>query len=465
MESINNITIEKENKNNKDMSKLYKEYFTKYHFSNEIAKKLKTDLKNIEQKYDKIEKNEIELKNINVKLNDNINKLIDEKKVWTDKDNYMTEFLNKNGFEKPDDLLDFISKNIKHKCICSCPPIEENEKYKELIMNVDILKLNEKERVRVEKENDDLRYNIDIGLNDHLNINNSTYVEKDIIIDGNIKKENILKTTDINESTSSIPINNNEIIELTNKNIELENIIKKYESQTKNNKDNNIKTKYNKKEDSKPYLNKGNNFKCTIKRFEDLTKKSHIKAAKETSTRIKYYHSLYLKTIDDGKSIDDIVLYILKNQKLKIDSPTNNTTCKNRIERCYYIYDLYGEKLDDLFFSITYMAKIYNDDNWKEWLNYLDNFINRQEYKNESYDENSDINNNDIINFKDIQKKINKNNNINDNILKCVNDICDNYFEGYNKYCNTCNENTKECDNCGDEFITDKKYITECGDC
>lgn len=40
------------------------------------------------------------------------------------------------------------------------------------------------------------------------------------------------------------------------------------------------------------------------------------------------------------------------------------------------------------------------------------------------------------------------NKNTPENILRCENEYC-------NKYC----------DNCRDKFISDNKYITECGDC
>jgi hypothetical protein len=148
--SILEKQLEEMYKDNKDMFKKYKDSLTKYYISNEISVKLKKDLIEIEDKYNFIEK---QLKN-----------LIDEKKVWTDKDEHMTSFLHKNDFQKPEELEKFIIKYNSHRCLCNCPPIEENEKYKEQVMFVDILRYNEKERLRVEKENEGLRYDIDIGM-------------------------------------------------------------------------------------------------------------------------------------------------------------------------------------------------------------------------------------------------------------------------------------------------------------
>lgn len=157
-------------------------------------------------------------------------------------------------------------------------------------------------------------------------------------------------------------------------------------------------------------MNKENNFKCTIIKFKDLTKNSHIKAAKETSHEILHYYELYLEIDKDKKTIDDIVNYTLKNKKINVNSATNRQTYRNRIKRCYEIYNKYDKKLDSLYFNITYMSKIYGDENWKEWLKYLDNKINDIKDIETVSSKRDDVKYNENINSKDKSTKSNETN-------------------------------------------------------
>lgn len=152
-EKISNLKIqlEEKDKDNIDMFKKYKESLTKYYISNEIAGKLKLELKEIENKYNFIE--------------NQLNKLIDEKREWTHKDEHTTSFLHENGFQKPEELAKFIIKYKSHKCSCNCLPIKETLEYKEMIMKLDICKVNEIERLKIEKEYDKIRWEIEDGNN------------------------------------------------------------------------------------------------------------------------------------------------------------------------------------------------------------------------------------------------------------------------------------------------------------
>lgn len=358
--------IEELHRDNQDMFKKYKDSLTKYHISNEIAIKLKLDLVNIENKYNFIEKQ--------------FNNLVEEKQKWTAKDEYMTSFLHENDFTKPDELLKFIKEYKNHKCLCSCKPVKEltkkdlinNPVYKEQVMFVDILKYGEKERLRVENENDNLRYDIDIGmkkkdkeiyqlkdrilllekemencnkqvLNDNLNINNNVYMEKDIIVNNNNHKEEY-KTSEDNSSNENVIVNeivssdNNDFIKLKEENIELKNIIK-LENEIKESKDIKIKDLENKVQnyeeknvkplnDEKvkiktPYLNKDNNFRCPIIKYKEINSESKRKAAKETINDIIFYHDIYQTLTKEGKKIDEIVNYIIEHREINKKSGTN----------------------------------------------------------------------------------------------------------------------------------------------
>ncbi len=101
-----------------------------------------------------------------------------------------------------------------------------------------------------------------------------------------------------------------------------------------------------------------------------------------------------------------------------------------------------------------------------EFLNILDEKINKRNIPKTDFKDLSDI----ILNEKQYPFKNSENISVDnikhvEEITKCINEKCNNYYEGYSDYCDTCNLNTKTCENCGDEFITDKDFITECGDC
>lgn len=140
-----------------------------------------------------------------------------------------------------------------------------------------------------------------------------------------------------------------------------------------------IEDKYNKnKEIKKSYLNKDNNYRCTIIKYDkDNISISKNAAIKETFNEIFYYYELYKSINDEKENIDNIISYITYNRNLK--SISDRKIYKSKIERCYYIYNIYGNKLNNLYFNLSSMSRIY-DDKWKDWLIYLDSFIYTDQY-------------------------------------------------------------------------------------
>ena len=115
-----------------------------------------------------------------------------------------------------------------------------------------------------------------------------------------------------------------------------------------------------------------------------------------------------------------------------------------KIKRCLYLYDNYINSLKIINFSISFITNLSEED-WNAWIELLDKIINENNLK----DNNEDISSED--------KTSNNNTNSDKNILKCKYGFCNNYKK--------CKCTIKICDNCEDEFITDKFHIVECGDC
>ena len=148
---------------------------------------------------------------------------------------------------------------------------------------------------------------------------------------------------------------------------------------------------------------------------------------------------------DDYKEIYEwLNIYELDKNKIKL-----NYNIKRKIKRCKLIYDKHQDKLKYIKFNINSLSYLKNNE-FNEFLNILDEKIKQRKIPDNDFKDISDI----IIDKPIKEVKI-----------KCTNIKCNTYYEGYEDYCEVCNNNTKKCDNCGDEFITDKKYITECGDC
>lgn len=382
----------------------------------EIDKKLKIDLKNIENKY-------LELENINKKLNDNLNVLTNEKTIWINKDKYMTEFLNRNGFIDPDELESFIIEYKSHNCLCSCPAIEDNEKYKEQVMNVDILKFNEKERLRVEKENEGLRYDIDIGMKkrdrdiENLNnklllidkkvkleksnkynenlfnnyikeINDECYYIENVEIEDNIVNVNFEKPNKvvINNTDHYINLENN--LEISN-NIKddnkIENIneeeneiddISQTSDNTKNINDNKIIKKQKiKKEiiiyedfsfDGCPLISINNKDDMEIDWKQHVSTEIYriIKDNKDLYEKIKKDKNI------DKKTLKSAIDYILEKRDMK-DIGSNRKHIRYSILRSYTLFKLYSNDLKYINFSLNKIIRL-NKQEWEMFLKHID---------------------------------------------------------------------------------------------
>lgn len=144
--------------------------------------------------------------------------------------------------------------------------------------------------------------------------------------------------------------------------------------------------------------NKENNFRCNITLFQN-NKRHYNKNINKTIYDIREYYNTYVSIIDpefkkgDNINIAKIVDYIdknilekgnkykdniiiLENGKIKY-TESNRRNFKNKIARSTYIYNMYGENLNDIYFSVSAMSRIY-EENWNDWLDYLNDKIDKK---------------------------------------------------------------------------------------
>lgn len=100
--------------------------------------------------------------------------------------------------------------------------------------------------------------------------------------------------------------------------------------------------------------------------------------AKEVSLKVKYQSEIARKLNKNEINItlDDIILYIIQ-QLNKPNNKNNRFIYKNKIERCMYLNDKYGDMLNIFNFSIQYVGYMSKTD-WDIWLNELDNMIKNE---------------------------------------------------------------------------------------
>lgn len=92
-------------------------------------------------------------------------------------------------------------------------------------------------------------------------------------------------------------------------------------------------------------------------------------------TKYKTVFNKDFKDIIDKNNVDinEVIDYIFKNREIK-DTPSNRRDYKQKIERCWYLYDKYKDYLNLMNFSISKMSRIYKTE-WNDWLKYLDEKI------------------------------------------------------------------------------------------
>lgn len=366
----------------------------------------RSNYRNLKYKYDKLEANYNELKewkeNHICNNNNNINTDNMEKEIYNKLHNEIKEDYNLKYKEMEYKI--FEQDKIINNLNKIESPIEDNMLFKELKKQNNILLESNKELKNKYLEIDD------VLIKQKQKLFNEFSIEKE-----NIKNEhNIL---------------------LNNIKIEKDKAIEDLKLQL-NNKYNKIK----KSIENKSFTN-------TIKIYKEINKKSREYISSYTYRQINDYNVLrhiVIKENNNEENYDEIINYIIKYITNK---NSNKYYFKRKITRCLYLYDNYNNNLKSLNFSISFISNLSEDD-WNIWIKLLDKIIK----ENKKYVHTSN-------NIEDYNK------NIKENTLKCTNEDCNNYYEEYEDYCDICNSNTKKCDNCGDEFITDKKYITECGDC
>jgi hypothetical protein len=215
-------------------------------------------------------------------------------------------------------------------------------------------------------------------------INNLNKIEspiEDNIIFKQLKERNEVLIHEVKElkNTHNIEINKKKIIEVK---LTLESTFLIEKDQIKNNYEKIINDKNI--DYDQTYENK---FKCPIILFKNVDKsKSYKKAARETVHEIIHYYELFEQMTRDGKTMEDIVKYTIVQKKIK-NSDSNRRYVRNKIRRCSYIYKEYGNKynnkLDALYFSLSKMERIY-ENNWEDWLTYLNDFITTQKYESDN---------------------------------------------------------------------------------
>lgn len=124
---------------------------------------------------------------------------------------------------------------------------------------------------------------------------------------------------------------------------------------------------------------KEEDYGCYVYLFKNKDNEIRIKCSEKTQYDVKYYYDLYEKCKQGDKkdydAFDDPAIYMLNARGTAINSK-NKEKYRNKIKKCKEIYDLYGDDLDFVYFSISSMANIRNKEKWKSWKIYLGNKIN-----------------------------------------------------------------------------------------
>lgn len=303
------------------------------------------------------------------------------------------ELLKKEIIKKDDSITILTDKYINHKCIFSGPAIEENKKYKEMVMSADIGKVNEIKRLRLENVK-----NIDI-------IKQDTQNEKivDEVLETDIKNNNreTIIVDDIVEEVLESNINKDIISDI---NLEIETDIKKDDK-------NIIIPKVNKTKD----IIDEDDYGCRINIYMENINDTRTEASKKLFINLEHYYNIFIKSEKDKNdnfdALDDAAIYILNTRKSTINR-SNRDKWRNIVKKSYEVYNKYLDNIDKLKlidFSLTNMAKIRNKQKWEKWLKYLDKKINEiKEIDNVSFKRDGFKNKEDITS-EDKSLKLNSN--------------------------------------------------------
>lgn len=388
--------------------------------------KTQIDYEILKSKYDVLllKQNEMEKIFDELNIDDNFDGLLNFLKILYNNKNEFMEFLN--------------TPNKKNNNISESIIIENSNEYKKIL---DINSNLEKSNINLQSQLNKMSYRLN-ELENNKSINNSN---DNIIIDTTINQSLEKQKGEYEIKYSNKFIGLNETIETLNSTIlELKDDNKKLLKEIDKIKSNKI-IKNKNPDDNKNKLYNSIFIFDTIE--DDWQKFMSCFTYKDILKMVKLD-----KFINDDNKVNKeeykevyewMNIYETDEKKLKI-----NYNIRRKLNRCKIIYNKYQNKLKYIKFNINNLSYMKNDE-FNEFLDILDEKIKQRKIPNCDFEDLSDI----ILNE-----------NIEDNI-KCINNNCNNYYEGYNYYCEVCNYNTKKCENCNDEFITDKSYITECGDC
>lgn len=384
------------------------------------------------------------LKNENERLKLQVKELL----YW--KNNHVCK-INSDDIEQ--DLYDKIYKDVKEDIINEFN-VKDSSEYIELknINEQYNFKISDLE-IKLEKLNLDVKNNVLFKQMKKKNdILNNEIIE--------LKKENTIKNNSINFDKQVIIDEIKSSLE-TNFLTEKKEIKDKYENIISNlnikinsleNKSNKNKTVKKENKYNKEYLYKGFSI------FEDDDIEWKKIAGCFTYKKFKLLYK-FNDAIENDKNINqntynEVIEYLNEKAVYNGDGKIKKISpyYKNKLKRVSELYNIFRTDLININIKTSFITSL-NKEQFELFINILREEINKR-----------NLNLNDISSYSSESVNTYYNNN-NENILKCVNEKCNNYYEDYNEYCEICNTNTKICDNCGDEFITDKKHIIECGSC
>lgn len=290
------------------------------------------------------------------------------------------DFINKYGFENIKDLENYIEKK---KNIINTYEKLFNEKNKKInLLEMKLYKINYS--VKMEDYNEEILYqkgDKEIFFNIKYNINNIKSISnfpRDIKHYGNNNK--------------FITYNNYELFPKSIKNINSINTNLYKEEKiinlpTPSISNESINSIISKKEDIKPKRIRARKPNLRDKNYEikerlPITVFKNIKnnlvyktIAAETSFRIKIAHEIAELTKRESNEINynEIIDYIISQSNIKLDGKSK-TRLRRKYQRSWEIYDIYGEKLNVLKFSIYVFSEI-DDEDYKQWKIYLSEII------------------------------------------------------------------------------------------
>lgn len=311
-------------------------------------------------------------------LKDKLNKYENQNKNFK-------SFLNKYKINNEKELKDFIIKYYEHECLS----VENTQKYKQLkgMYEDTFRKLNTKENsINIEKE----RLKIELESLKKKNLDKEQELED--IIREEKEREYKDQLDMLKDANDNIRINSNEKIEkLTyllediNKqhSEELEKIKSEYEKQINKNvkKEISLPTPSNsdKVENVKVHKNVDLLNEIPIIIYEKTEDECCKYVAGEFCNKIKYKYNLKEMLNDNKSTMKKVVDYISTNEEKLNQIRTyknkqNKWNIETKINRCHYLYKIYGENLNKVKFRLSSVCRI-GEDRWNLWLKQLDKIL------------------------------------------------------------------------------------------